>query len=140
MPTLGYSLQTIAEVEKELFGSAIRPQPGKVLHQTITVEEILKMMEEQSKNNGSMGVSLIFHPQRQLAQQRASNQKAIYIAQMDLRVDLSEVWANLQDGKERVFIKLVLAAGTTLECHQYLQQKNITQEFLFPDLPKNTDQ
>jgi hypothetical protein len=52
---------------------------------------------------------------------------------MDLRVDLSEVWANLHKPDEQVFIKLILPAGTNEECVQYLQDRGLNREFLFPD-------
>lgn len=111
---------------------------GKTLHQQMTVGEILAQMEEQTRDNASLGIPLIFHPQRQLAQERATNQSAVYIAQMDLRVDAAEVWDNLQGSRnERILIKLVLPAGTTQECERHLQQRGITRRFLFPDLEEN---
>jgi hypothetical protein len=63
---------------------------GKTL-QTIAVAEILKKMEQSVREDASLGVPLIFHPKKQLTQKRAANQQPVYIAQMDLRVDLSEV-------------------------------------------------
>ena len=53
---------------------------------------------------------------------------------MDLRVDLSEVWDNLQtNGEEKIIIKLVLPSGTEQECTNYLNEKEVTKYFLFPD-------
>ena len=106
---------------------------GKTLHRDITVGEILQKMEEQRESNASIGVPLIFHPRKQVAQKRATNQDAVYIAHMDLRIDLSEVWDNLQKQGERIFVKLVLPAGTNEECSQYLIKKGVSKEFLFPD-------
>lgn len=105
---------------------------GKTL-QIIKVEEILKKMEDFGRKDVSLGVPLIFHPKKQLTQKRATNQRPVYIAQMDLRVDLSEVWENLHKPDERIFIKLILPAGTNEECFRYLTEKSITREFLFPD-------
>jgi FRG domain len=107
---------------------------GKTL-QVITVAEILKKMERLGSENASLGVPLIFHPKKQLTQKRAANQQPVYVAQMDLRVDLSEVWDHLQ-GQERsesIFVKLVLPDGTYEPCSQYLITKGITREFLFPE-------
>ncbi len=107
---------------------------GKTL-QIIKVEEILKKMEELGRKDGSLGVPLIFHPQKQLTHKRGANQEPVYIAQMDLRVDFSEVWENLQQSEpdENIFIKLVLPAGTSEECFHYLKNEGITRDFLFPD-------
>ena len=106
---------------------------GKTL-QIITVAEILKKMEQSGREDASLGVPLIFHPKKQLVQKRAVNQQPVYIAQMDLRVDLSEVWDNLQiNREERILIKLVLPSGTETECARYLNNKGITKDFLFPD-------
>ena len=105
---------------------------GRTL-QIIKVEEILKKMEQLGRKDGSLGVPLIFHPKKQLTLNRATNQNPVYIAQMDLRIDLSEVWDNLQKPDERIFIKLVLPAGTDEECFRYLKNKGITRDFLFPD-------
>jgi len=109
---------------------------GKTL-QTITVAEILDKMKEGILNNKSLGIPLMFHPKQQIASERASNQGAVYFAQMDLRVDLSEIWGIYEKEKnvnENVFIKLVLPA-TVLneECTRWFESKGITRRFLFPD-------
>ena len=90
-------------------------------------------MGKLGRSDKSLGVPLLFYPNKQLAHKRAKNQEPVYIAQMDLRVDLSEVWANLHKPDERIFIKLILPAGTNEECVQYLQDKGMNREFLFPD-------
>ena len=106
---------------------------GKTL-QTIKVEQILEKMEQARTEDGSLGIPLIFHPKKQLAHKRATNQQAVYIAQMDLRVDLSEVWGNLQNHQtDAILTKIVLPAGTEQECERYLQSKGVKKEFIFPD-------
>ena len=105
---------------------------GKTL-QVIKVAEILKKMDELGRSDNSLGVPLLFYPKKQLAHKRAKNQDPVYIAQMDLRVDLSEVWANLDKPDERIFTKLILPAGTNEECLQYLEDRGMNREFLFPD-------
>ena len=74
---------------------------GKTL-QIIKVKEILDKMGDAGSRNASLGIPLIFYPQKQLAQKRATNQDPVYIAQMDLRADLSEVWDNVQKANERI--------------------------------------
>ena len=108
---------------------------GKTL-QVLPVENIMRRMAELGERDTPLGVPLIFHPKRQIAEKRAANQNAIYMAQMDLRVDLSEVWNNLHeqnDNGEVIFYKLILPTATTAECHEYLMNKGITEPFLFPE-------
>jgi hypothetical protein len=105
---------------------------GKTL-QIIKVSEILKKMDELGRSDKSLGVPLLFYPKKQLAHKRATNQDPVYIAQMDLRVNLSEVWANLHKPDEQIFIKLILPAGSNEECAQYLGDRGLNGEFLFPD-------
>jgi hypothetical protein len=106
---------------------------GKTL-QIIKVKEILDKMGDAASRNASQGIPLIFYPQKQLAQKRATNQDAVYIAQMDLRADLSELWDNLRNQqRENIFIKIILPVGTEQECTEYLNSKGTTKKFLFPD-------
>ena len=81
---------------------------GKTL-QVIKVAEILKKMEQLGRRDNSLGVPLVFYPKKQLTQKRAKNQDPVYLAQMDLRVDLSEVWAQFKK-HERILIKLVVTS------------------------------
>jgi hypothetical protein len=106
---------------------------GKTL-QVLPVERIMQRMEELRLRDASLGIPLIFHPKKQIAQKKATNQDAVYVAQMDLRVDLSEVWNNLQNHQaEKILIKVILPAGTNEECAHYLNEKGITRDFVFPD-------
>jgi hypothetical protein len=110
---------------------------GKTL-QVTTVSEILDKMKKRLLNNECLGgIPLMFHPKRQIACERASNQGAVYFAQMDLRVDLSEIWSLYERENnidENVFIKLVLpATASAEECTNWLEEKGITKSFLFPD-------
>ena len=90
---------------------------GKTL-QIIKVREILQKMADAGERDESLGLPLIFYPNKQLIQKRATNQAPVYIAQMDLRADLSEVWNNLQIDKqgEKIFVKIVLPTGTEEDC------------------------
>jgi FRG domain len=106
---------------------------GKTL-QVLPVQEIMQRMAELGMRDASLGIPLIFHPRKQIAQKRAENQAAVYMAHMDLRVDLSEVWEDLQNHQaETILIKMVLPAGTEQELTRYLDKKEMTKEFIFPD-------
>ena len=65
---------------------------GKVLHQDITVEEILVLFQEALHNDKPFGCPIVFYPRIQIDCKRANNQDAVYVAQMDLRYDLSDIW------------------------------------------------
>jgi hypothetical protein len=106
---------------------------GKTL-QTLKVKKILHIMAEAGSGNESLGVPLIFHPKKQLVQKRATNQEPVYIAQMDLRADLSEVWNNLETQRRsaKILLKIVLPGGTEHDCARYLAQKGMTDSFIFP--------
>ncbi|MGD0885242.1 MAG: hypothetical protein ABSA46_10310 [Thermodesulfovibrionales bacterium] len=109
---------------------------GRTL-QLITVAEILGKMKEGILNNRGLGIPLMFYPRKQIASERASNQGAIYFAQMDLRFDLSEIWSVYEkerNNKEKVFIKLVLPITVSNdECTKWLVDRGITRNYLFPD-------
>ena len=110
---------------------------GAVLHQDTQVSEILKLMEDSILNDKSNGIPLIFCPRRQIACERARNQDAIYIAQMDLRLDLAEIWKSLEsknDGTHSVVLKLILPKGTGKEATDCLESKGINEAFIYPDL------
>lgn len=106
---------------------------GKTL-QIIPVGEILEKMKASGNAGNSLGIPLMFHPRRQVLNQRAKNQKAIYFAQMDLRYDLESVWKIQEQGlnNETIILKLVLPAGTEAEASADLLKKGITKEFIYP--------
>jgi len=108
------------------------PATGKTL-QTIKVEAILDLMHEKGNVGNALGVPLMFSPKKQIKQQRANNQQAVYIAQMELRYDLAEMWAAQEKQDEYIFIKLILPAGTQEYCSAYLLKKGITEAWIFPD-------
>ena len=45
--------------------------------QVLKVQEILHIMDEAGSRNESLGIPLIFHPKKQLAQKRAANQEPV---------------------------------------------------------------
>lgn len=110
---------------------------GAVLHQDIHVGEILHIFEEALRADRPMGIPLVFYPRKQLAYDRAKNQDAIYIAQMDLCCDLAEIWNGLESklqGSENVALKLILPKGTVEECTDWLEYNGIDEAFIYPDM------
>jgi len=109
---------------------------GKVLHRDMSVLEIMQIFQDAFKNDKQFGCPLVFYPHMQIDNQRAKNQDAIYVAQMDLRYDLSEIWTHMEQkngGDEKIFIKLVLPSGTSDKCKEWLSNNDINADFIYPD-------
>jgi len=108
-------------------------ETGKTL-QVKKMGEILALMQEKNFSSTPAGVPLIFHPKLQALHPRAVAQLPVYIAQMDYRADLADAWitqeAELVD--RQIFIKLILPNGSQSACHQYLAEKGITREVIYP--------
>lgn len=107
---------------------------GKTL-QAILVEAVLGKIQEQITRRESNGVPLLFSPLRQIAYQRAKNQQAVYFAQMDLRIDLSEHWRIQEQAAphEAIVLKIILPEGSERSCDRYLASKGIDSSFIYPD-------
>lgn len=107
---------------------------GKTL-QIDPFEFILDKMHQEGNAGKALGVPLMFEPAHQILNQRAKNQRAIYFAQMDLRVDMETIWREQEKGleNETILIKLVLPSGTESQVNEYLSGKSITAEFLYPN-------
>lgn len=105
---------------------------GKIL-QEVKVEKILNLMAEANFLNGERTLPLMFHPSQQTRQLRAENQKPIYIAQMDFRYDLADVWASYESqGNERVFVKLHIQQHLKPGLAKHLDSKSITEDYVYP--------
>lgn len=107
---------------------------GKTM-QTIEVGKILDIMKDSMYERKPMGCPLVFHPARQIYNQRAKNQKAAYIAQMDLRFTLDEMWDKTEEERqnhEMIFYKLIIPAGSQDDLNRYLILKGITENFIYP--------
>lgn len=107
---------------------------GKTL-QVVPVAKILAKLRDQVMNGLPNGRPLLFSPSRQIAYQRAKNQQAVYFAQMELRLDLLELW-RLQEQEmpdEAIVLKMVLPPGSQKECAAYLESKGIDESFVYPE-------
>lgn len=105
---------------------------GNIL-QKDKLEKILGLMAGADFLNGDKTLPLIFHPQQQTKQVRASNQRPVYIAQMDFRYDLADVWANHElQANQSVFIKLRVQTHLKSGLAEYLESQAITEEHVYP--------
>lgn len=105
---------------------------GKIL-QEVKMEKILRHMSSDDFLNGEKTFPLIFHPREQTKQLRASNQKPVYVAQMDFRYDLADVWASHESqANQSVFIKLRVLQHLKAGLAEYLESQAITEAHVYP--------
>lgn len=105
---------------------------GNIL-QEAKLEKILNLMTGADFLNGDKTFPLMFHPRHQTRQLRASNQKPVYIAQMDFRYDLADVWASYEtQGNQRVFVKLRISQHLKPAVAEYLESRNVTENHVYP--------
>ena len=109
---------------------------GKTL-QILPVVDILHKVREQLTRRQTNGAPLLFSPPKQIANQRAKNQQAVYFAQMELRADMAELWHMMEGAPEHesIITKLVLPLGTATEFGTYLQNVDVGPVFIYPDRP-----
>ncbi len=102
--------------------------------QTKKLGGILSLMSSEEFLNGNKTFPLLFDPPTQTFQPRSKNQVPYYIAQMDFRYDLAEVWASYEEEeKKRVFIKLILSEELKSSAMSYLESQDITENFVYPE-------
>ena len=107
---------------------------GKTL-QILPVVQILHKVREQLMQGLANGSPLLFSPPRQIANQRAKNQQAVYFAQMELRIDMLELWSMQEnrDSSDTIAVKLVLPARTEADFTRYLSENGMDSAFIYPD-------
>ncbi len=105
---------------------------GKI-QQVDKMQKILDKMNTFEFLNGEGPLPLMFHPQKQANQHRASNQKPIYIAQMNFSFSLSEVWEQYEkDNAKKVVVKIQIHENIKNELEKYLKSRGITEEYVYP--------
>lgn len=107
---------------------------GKTL-QVVPVAKILDKLREQVMSGLPNGRPLLFSPARQIAYHRAKNQQAVYFAQMEMRLDLLELW-RLQEQEspdEAIVLKMILPPSSQEACAAYLESKGISKSFIYPE-------
>ncbi len=128
--------------EKGALFLADMSQTGSVLHRDLMVGEIIRRLHEAFIKDQQLGCPLIFCPRKQITCDRANKQDAIYVAQMDLRFDLSEYWHIMDQERNdgsKILIRIYLPKGTKNEIDQWLTTQGITDSFIYPDKTKVED-
>lgn len=106
---------------------------GKIL-QTDKMKKILSLMAAPEFLNAERSLPLMFHPKKQTNQKRAKHQKPIYIAQMDFRYDLADIWAiSDRNNKKMTFVKIHILKDIKSKLVKYLERKGIDENYVFPD-------
>ncbi len=106
---------------------------GKTL-QTRKLGEILSLMSGEEFLNGNKTFPLLFHPPKQTFQPRSINQVPVYIAQMDFRYDVADIWASYENqNNKRVFIKLILNEELKNSAVKYLESQGVTEDLVYPE-------
>ena len=83
--------------------------------------------------NGQAGLPLMLHPQKQTNQLRASNQKPVYIAQMNFAYSITDVWKQYEiETNQKVFLKIRIDENIKKQIHAYLKENEITEEHVYP--------
>ena len=105
---------------------------GNIL-QEAKLEKILDLMTGADFLNGDKTFPLMFHPRQQTSQLRGLNQKPIYIAQMDFRYDLADVWASHESqANHSVFVKLHILEHLKSGLAKYLETQGVTEAHVYP--------
>lgn len=108
---------------------------GKVLHRDLTLEKILTKYKKAFITDKPFGLPLVFFPRYQLECEQANNQEVVYVAQMDMRLDLFELWEKYEiENNKQVITKLRLPHKIKKECRNWLESNGITKKFLFPKI------
>jgi len=108
-------------------------ETGKVLHYNL--EKVLSIYKKAYLEDKPLGIPLIFYPKKQIKSKQADNQEVVYLAQMDMRVDLFEIWEYYETGNNKqVIIKLRLPRKAKEECCKWLESNGVTKNFLFPKI------
>jgi len=106
---------------------------GKIL-QIRKFGEIISLMKKEEFLNGNKTFPLLLHPPKQTLQPRSMNQFPIYIAQMDYRYDLADVWSGYEErNNKRVFVKLILAESLKHDAANYLESIKVTEDVVYPE-------
>ncbi len=105
---------------------------GNIL-QTGKMKTTLDSMTSAEFLSGGRTFPLMFHPQKQTNQLRSSNQQPAYIAQMDFRYDLADVWANYdKERDEKTFFKIHILEAIKYELADHLESRGVSEEHVYP--------
>jgi len=102
--------------------------------QTNKLGELLQLMASPEHFNAEKTFPLIYHPKNQTHQPRAVNQMPVYVAQMDYRYDLADLWAAYENKKKkRLFITIIMTENLKSDSARYLEKNGLVEELVYPE-------
>ena len=103
---------------------------------TRTVRELLDRIAEHDWQQGAIpGLPMIFRPAAMTHMARATAQRALYVAQIDLRWPLEQVFReNEARLGHRLFLKIRVADALKPQVRELLREDGIDQAAMYPDL------
>lgn len=104
--------------------------------QSKKLQEIEVLMENHEYKSCLKGMlPMIFHPAQIISDRRSKNQKALYVAQMDFRVDLIHSWESFEfENNINVISKIIISSSLKEECNEYLTSKGYNKDYVYPSL------
>lgn len=106
---------------------------GKTLQMT-KLEKLFDLMNSTEHLNAEKTLPLIYHPKIQTHQPRAANQMPVYIAQMDYRYDLADLWVAYEnEQKKKLFITLIMLNKLKSTAAKYLAKAGVTEGLVYPE-------
>lgn len=106
---------------------------GRTL-QTDKLGKLLHLMASTEHFNAEKTFPLIYHPRNQTHQPRSVNQMPVYIAQMDYRYDLADLWAARENKqKKRLFITVIIMDKLKKDSALFLEKNGLSEALVYPE-------
>jgi len=103
------------------------------IHQTIKTKQLFDNMTAYDFLNGEACLPLMLHPQKQTNQERATNQKPVYIAQMNFSFSMVDVWKQYEkEMDKKVFLKVRITENLKRDINRHLESNGITEGHVYP--------
>jgi hypothetical protein len=110
----------------------IASETGEI-HQNIKTQQLFNNMVSHEYLDGKLGLPLMLHPQKQTNQIRSTNQRPVYIAQMNFSFPVEEIWQQYEkEMNKKLFLKIKINEQLKLEINGYLQSNEITEDYVYP--------
>lgn len=94
---------------------------------------LLHLMTSPEHCNAEKTFPLIYHPNNQTHQPRSVNQMPVYIAQMDYRYDLADIWAaHENEQKKRLFITVIITENLKKDSARFLEKNGFSETLVYP--------
>jgi len=97
-----------------------------------TVNDLLELLAVPDFLDGDRTFPLLFQPPGRTAADHDSQPAPVYLAQLDFRYNLAEIWAAYEEQhNQQVFVSLLLTENTKKGVANYLETSGITEEIAY---------